>query len=574
MKSLFNKISIDFEYLNEIYTIKSDPYKTLYELKEIITRKIFPYPGNVHCFFKNMDLIEKEDDEISKLFPNKTKIKIILKKPEKDKLLKKQMQSRNSQVKVMAFETIPKSPRKETYLKSNTIRKKNLSNEMILPKIENIRMKGRQSCVVYNAKTLKNNLKEKVKNNDLYNNDLNKKNDIMSYQKLMQLEDNETEAFNLIDKYKGKKKDYLLTDKTELNNINFLLSGLKSKNTNKYKLGNSGSSFNFSNINQTNNKDNNNYILNSERTSDNEQLKKIEASSDDKESKDDNVNINSKNIDENYLCNSCKKNIISQYCLNCNTFKCNSCIDLCKTYSHEALQIDLNEDVFKIIMSYYDLINSKFTNTIEDILHHDKELQIFDIKKSRDELVSFINDVINIYNEIINILENNIYKDKYVKKEMIKYESESNKLKAEINEIAQKVNSYLKNEENISQPKYKMMNMQYFFNLLNEKGKTFSILTQNMRVFTLNSEINLNLEKSFNDMENIMKSMANIDNPFSLNKELNAEYHKLIDKFNSSKKDRKKFFMRRKSVSIIGGNFPSFPLMGLDKLYDTNNEDS
>ena len=574
MKSLFNKISIDFEYLNEIYTIKSDPYKTLYELKEIITRKIFPYPGNVHCFFKNMDLIEKEDDEISKLFPNKTKIKIILKKPEKDKLLKKQMQSRNSQVKVMAFETIPKSPRKETYLKSNTIRKKNLSNEMILPKIENIRMKGRQSCVVYNAKTLKNNLKEKVKNNDLYNNDLNKKNDIMSYQKLMQLEDNETEAFNLIDKYKGKKKDYLLTDKTELNNINFLLSGLKSKNTNKYKLGNSGSSFNFSNINQTNNKDNNNYILNSERTSDNEQLKKIEASSDDKESKDDNVNINSKNIDENYLCNSCKKNIISQYCLNCNTFKCNSCIDLCKTYSHEALQIDLNEDVFKIIMSYYDFINSKFTSTIEDILHHDKELQIFDIKKSRDELVSFINDVINIYNEIINILENNIYKDKYVKKEMIKYESESNKLKAEINEIAQKVNSYLKNEENISQPKYKMMNMQYFFNLLNEKGKTFSVLTQNMKVFTLNSEINLNLEKSFNDMENIMKSMANIDNPFSLNKELNAEYHKLIDKFNSSKKDRKKLFMRRKSVSIIGGNFPSFPLMGLDKLYDVNNEDS
>ena len=574
MKSLFNKISIDFEYLNEIYTIKSDPYKTLYELKEIITRKIFPYPGNVHCFFKNMDLIEKEDDEISKLFPNKTKIKLILKKPEKDKLLKKQMQSRNSQVKVMAFETIPKSPRKETHLKSNTIRKKNLSNEMILPKIENIRMKGRQSCVVYNAKTLKNNLKEKVKNNALYNNDLNKKNDIMSYQKLMQLEDNETEAFNLIDKYKGKNKDYLLTDKTELNNINFLLSGLKSKNTNKYKLGNSGNSFNFSNINQTNNKDNNNYILNSERTSDNEQLKKIEASSDDKESKDDNVNINSKNIDENYLCNSCKKNIISQYCLNCNTFKCNSCIDLCKTYSHEALQIDLNEDVFKIIMSYYDLINSKFTNTIEDILHHDKELQIFDIKKSRDELVSFINDVINIYNEIINILENNIYKDKYVKKEMIKYESESNKLKAEINEIAQKVNSYLKNEENISQPKYKMMNMQYFFNLLNEKGKTFSILTQNMRVFTLNSEINLNLEKSFNDMENIMKSMANIDNPFSLNKELNAEYHKLIDKFNTSKKDRKKLFMRRKSVSIIGGNIPSFPLMGLDKLYDVNNEDS
>ena len=34
MKAEFHKISIDFEYLEEIYTINSDPYKTLSELKE------------------------------------------------------------------------------------------------------------------------------------------------------------------------------------------------------------------------------------------------------------------------------------------------------------------------------------------------------------------------------------------------------------------------------------------------------------------------------------------------------------------------------------------------------------
>ena len=114
--------------------------------------------------------------------------------------------------------------------------------------------------------------------------------------------------------------------------------------------------------------------------------------------------------------------------------------------------------------------------------------------------------------------------------------------------------------------------MQHFFNLLNEKGKTFNTITQNMKVFTLNSEINSNLEKSFNDIENIIKSLANIDHPFSLSKELNVEYHKLIEKFNNSTKERKKLFMRRKSISIKGINLASFPLLGLDKTSDINNQ--
>lgn len=38
------------------------------------------------------------------------------------------------------------------------------------------------------------------------------------------------------------------------------------------------------------------------------------------------------------------------------------------------------------------------------------------------------------------------------------------------------------------------MNMQYFFNLLNEKNKTFDSLNQNMKVYSLNLTINSNLE--------------------------------------------------------------------------------
>ena len=571
MIAIFNKISIDFEYLNEIYTIKSDPYKTLSELKELVSKKIFPFPGDVHCFYKNLDLIEQEDDEISKIFPNKTKIKITLKKPQKDKPIKKQSISRNSLIKIVAFDTEPKSQLKESRPQSKVIRKSKMESDIKLPKIDNIRMKGRQSCFLYGIKKLENNLNKNSQNNinDDLNNDMIKQNEIGSYQKLMDLDDNETEAKSLIDKYKGNKMDYLLTDKKDMKSLEFLLSSLKPKNNNqsakKYKLGNS---FSLPKSLFKNDKEIINHILNTEIE---HEIKKINMSIEKTEAKTDNKNIDKNNLDENYLCNSCKKNIISQYCLNCNGFKCNSCIDLCKTYTHEILQINLNLDCYKIIMSYYDLVNSNINSTIEEILQNNKELKIYNIKKSRDELVSFINDLLNIYNEIINILENEIYKDNNIKKEMNKYETETNKIKAEINEIIQKVNSYLKNEENITKPKFKMMNIKHFFNLLNEKKKTFNSLTQNMKVYSLNNEINSNLEKSFNDMKNIMQSMTNLDNPFSLSKDLNAEYLKLNEKFNNSQKERKKLlFRRRKSVSTDGSLLPNFPAFGTDKASDIN----
>ena len=72
-------------------------------------------------------------------------------------------------------------------------------------------------------------------------------------------------------------------------------------------------------------------------------------------------------------------------------------------------------------------------------------------------------------------------------------------------------------------------------------------------------------------MKNIMQSMTNLDNPFSLSKDLNAEYLKLNEKFNNSQKERKKLlFSRRKSISINGSLFPNFPAFGADKASDIN----
>ena len=109
MKAAFHKINIDFEYLNEIYTINSDPYKTLYELKEIVSKKIFPCPRDAHCFYKNVDLFDKEDEEIAKLFPHTSKIKIKLKKPPKEnKNQKLSLFNRNNRTNFITSETAQK----------------------------------------------------------------------------------------------------------------------------------------------------------------------------------------------------------------------------------------------------------------------------------------------------------------------------------------------------------------------------------------------------------------------------------------------------------------------------------
>ena len=153
---------------------------------------------------------------------------------------------------------------------------------------------------------------------------------------------------------------------------------------------------------------------------------------------------------------------------------------------------------------------------------------------------------------------------------MDKFEAESKKIKAEVNDIVQKANSYLKNDNNISKPKYKMMNMQYFFNLLNEKNKTFDSLNQNMKVYSLNLTINSNLEKSFNDIENIIKSIKNKDNPFLLKDDLKKEYQNLIQKYYHTRKNKRKFYMKRKTISIKSVRKPDFEI-SQDNINDDNN---
>ena len=580
MKAAFHKISIDFEYLNEIYTINSDPYNTLSELKDIVLKKIFPCPGDVHCFYKNIDLFDKEDEEIIKLFPHNSKIKIKLKKPSKEvRRTRRSVIPRNNRPQFRLLETEPNHnyPKIEAIIspekKSKTLRKRKIEGLTPLPST-NIRTTSN-----FHHEIEQETLEDNIKNNYLFY--LLHKNEIDKYKtskKVHKIEDDKDMKM-ILNKYKSSKNQNFLTDKKEIKDINFLLSSLKGKNFNKLKLSNSV------NLTLDENKNINKKIPNTVKKGPCRiKLNKINSSEEDKESEKEDTNENKDNnetnrtnkdsIDENYICPSCKEEAISEYCLNCNEFKCNSCIELCKADSHEYLKIDLDDECIKNIMTYGELVTSNINKNLEEVMDYNKEIQFYDIKSFRDNLITLINEIFNLYNEITSILEN-IYKEKGITKEMNKFESESNKIKAEVKEILNKANSYLKSDENISKPKYKIMNIQYFFNLINEKGKEYNSINNNMKKYSLNLTINTNIENCFKDIEKIMKSITDKENPFSLKDDLKNEYQKLIINNRDSKNHRKKLFMKRKTLSLKGSNFLRFRNMGSVKnlITDINNSE-
>ena len=99
-----------------------------------------------------------------------------------------------------------------------------------------------------------------------------------------------------------------------------------------------------------------------------------------------------------------------------------------------------------------------------------------------------------------------------------------------------------------------MMNMKYFFDLINEKRKIYNSINDNMKKYALNLTINTNIEKRFDEIDKIMNSFSNEGNPFSLEEDLKYEYQKLIKMDNSSRIDKKKLYLRKKTLSMKSVN--------------------
>ncbi len=72
-----------------------------------------------------------------------------------------------------------------------------------------------------------------------------------------------------------------------------------------------------------------------------------------------------------------------------------------------------------------------------------------------------------------------------------------------------------------------------------------------------------------------MKSITDKENPFSLKEDLKNEYKKLIQNNKNSKKDRKKMYLKRKTLSLKPPHYHPFHSLGSNKdvLADLNNSD-
>ena len=122
----FGSIEINFQYEEQIFTIKAEPYKTLSEIKEKAIRKMLCVPYNVSCFYSNIDLTNEENKKIGDLFNHKEKVTIKLKQKDSNFILTKS-QSLNKKLLINNFKNI-----------INNQNNNNINNNFFVPKIKKI----------------------------------------------------------------------------------------------------------------------------------------------------------------------------------------------------------------------------------------------------------------------------------------------------------------------------------------------------------------------------------------------------------------------------------------------------
>ena len=600
----FYKVSIDFEYLNEIYSIVAEPYNTLIELKENIIKKIFPSPKNVHCFYQNLDIYEKENEQISRIFPFKKKIKIRLKNPSKEKKLIKPYNSykyldnrvksniiENKEIKIPKIEINSinsinsdssikfgkkikiKNNHNHQISTKNIVKKRLLSFSSVAESINNPKERKRsQDTLESNGEEFYTNdelfyylYKNKIKKLKLVNIDNNKdninfnnNNDIITEEESIYYTERKPKKLNKLKINLNDIKINFQKDNDNINNdkcktqrekeeIKILINNEVNNENKEINDENDIESFQISNENNENNQNGGNNGKNKNNNEINGQSKIIE--------------------DDNYICTLCKKNIVSYYCLKCNQFICKNCLEKCKSDNHENININLNEDSLFNINIYAKSLISNIDKKVNEIKQYDSELKIFDIKKRRDNIILMFNEIINLYSQITSILKNT-YKEKDAKNEMSKYKLDSDRIKEEIKKIIKHAETYAKSDSNNNKPKFKIMNMKYFFDLINQQQNNHKLLTDKIKVFSLNSSINGNIEKAFNEIEEIMKKITNKENPFDLNDNLKDDYYKLIKEQRNQMRKKSSRHKSSKNANKMISHFPSI------KSPDKNNKDN
>ena len=598
----FYKINIDFEYNNEIYNMIAEPYNTLVELKEYICKKIYPAVKNIHCFYNNIDLYEKEDEQICILFPLKKKIKIKLRTPSKENDIIKSYQHEKSKTSLIKRKGTLLLDSSSPFIKNFYLNKNNrkINNSNSNSNINNYNEIKKRLSLFSSLDISKTKIN---KRNKLFKHFKNNEHDYLKEEEKLYHNLNK----NQYEEYKLLSNKLKLNEKEKENENKILIFNTDIKQRKKLKKLNK-ISFNIKEGKDSNKNVEDSFLSNHIRKNKilkiliekekEELLEKINKESQEKiepnleqkldiskdkyeDIKETNINHTQKSDnnndndnekenqilkDENYICSLCKNNIITDYCLSCNQFVCNNCIEKCKSEKHKTIEIKLNQDCFEIVSTYGLFIISDIENKIKNIEEYNKDFKLYDIKKKRDDLLSMLNELIYLYSIISKILKI-IYKEKEVKIAYEKYNLDTNKIKEDINGILKKADSYIKSDKNYNSPKYKLLNLNYFFNLINEKENCHQLLTEKMKVYSLNSNINSNVEKSMNEIEELLKKISDKEKPFGLEGTIKDEYDRLIKENKNLivKKEKKKILRRRRTfafdtIDLSKLNIPDFQM--------------
>ena len=78
----FKLIEINFEYKEQIITIKCEPFRTIDYIKEKAKNKIMDLPDNIHFYYLGRDINENGSEKIGNFFKNREKVTIKLIIPE------------------------------------------------------------------------------------------------------------------------------------------------------------------------------------------------------------------------------------------------------------------------------------------------------------------------------------------------------------------------------------------------------------------------------------------------------------------------------------------------------------
>ena len=564
---MFNTMQIDFEYNHEIYNIFAERYKTLSELKETVRKKIYPTPHNIHCFYNNIDLYKDEDDQISETFPQKNKIKIVLKSPRiiNSKSMRKISTSLNfdssqNTNKTNDLKTVSASTNSHSIKDSSCDTlfhlNKNIIKQFKTPK-KNLKSLKISSLEHLDSKDFLNDYKS-IDKNLFQNNNNNRKKSISICRNDFLKSYNTNKKNNEVNSNLNKNNEKIF-DKEQINN-----------NNKKYKI--------EIEISKKQNQDcdaikkekqlknDKNNIQNLETSNKKNEEEKNEAIK--KQEKNINKNIS---IDKEYVCTICKQKnnvnktkqnfLITNYCINCKNFLCKNCNEECKSHNHETIPIQINDNCIDCINSFGSFLISDIEKKMSDFDNFNQKVITYDIKDKKKSISSLVKDLINLYKQIIKILAV-IYEKKNPSILISSYKSNTNKIKEEINEIINKAGTYLKKEKKINEPKVKIMNMKYYFKLIDEKMTEHNVLSQKINTFSLNKIINTNIENAFITFENSIKKMIDKNNPFNLNSEFTISYNQLLEDYKHLNKNNSNNNIKEEQKHVvINKNVEKFPLI-------------